>query len=227
MVGSRWIACGLLLLSGASQTALAGGLFHDSQGRRKGSQEYYEAHAAEPTGSRQVYKYGKLWPPYPRPVGDHQPFWQKFHSTHYWPLPYVCADRETVHTFLDTQVQNGWTSATTLYEYHFDPQTNDLNSSGRAQLAWILTHVPEQYREVYVSIASTPEISSSRMSSVEKTLASYAGAGQHVAVVPRLADPVGRPAAEVQFIFKSALENQLPPKIEYQSANQDDASTGG
>ena len=38
-------------------------------------------------GSRQKYKFGELWPPYPRPTGPKQHYWNRYHHAHYWPYP--------------------------------------------------------------------------------------------------------------------------------------------
>ena len=49
------------------------------------SKEWYEERAGDPPGTRQVYKHGKLWPPFARPQGKHLTFWHKYYNVHYWP----------------------------------------------------------------------------------------------------------------------------------------------
>ena len=39
---------------------------------KRWSPEWYAAEAGEPVGARQKLKYGKMWPPYPRPTGKKQ-----------------------------------------------------------------------------------------------------------------------------------------------------------
>ncbi|SFJ30189.1 hypothetical protein [Planctomicrobium piriforme] len=209
-----------LLLLTTAQVAQADWPFWSDDGLRRGSKEYYEAHASDPPGARQVYKDGKLWPPFPRPTGPHQLFVHKYHHTHYWPYPYVCDDRESVRTFVDAQVSNGWLSSTTLYDFHFDPATGDLNSAGKEHLYWIVHHVPMEYRQVHVAIGQDPKVTTERSRSVEIELARLGGSDPSMPVLTRYADPVGRPASEVQAIFRSAQEN-MPPPILSQGSGSD------
>lgn len=166
-----------------------------------------------PVGARQKTFWGKLWPPFPRPVGKKQPFLHVYHDVHYWPYPYVCQDRETVNLYRDIQATNGWAEATTLYDFHFDPLTGDLNSSGRRQLTYILTAVPEQYREVHVAVSLNAQDAHSRTRNVELAVAQLAG-GSSVPVLSRVATPYGRPADEVNQIFIQALEGMPAPIIQ-------------
>lgn len=214
----------LLLVALFARTTLADWPFFTTDGPRRGSPEYYEAHAADPPGARQKYKYGKLWPPTARPSGPHQLFVHKFHHTHYWPFPYICQDRQEVATVAATQIQNGWIMATTLYDYHFDPQTNELNSSGKSHLRWILVHVPEDFRQVHVCVDDLADVTATRTVSVQRELARIASPDHSVPVLTRISDPVGRPASEVQSIFKSAAENMLPPILSTSSSGGNESS---
>lgn len=189
-----------------------------------GSKEYFEMRASDPPGSRQEYKFGKLWPPQPRPVGPHQTFVHRYHHTHYWPYPYNCQDREAVAAFVNTQVSNGWLDQTTLYDYHFDQVTNELNSSGRAHLDWIIAHVPPEYQQVNVAISRDAMRNSQRTANVQREIGQIAGVHPGFQVVTRLADPIGRPAAEVQSIFTSAQENMPLPIL---SKTAGDTGSGG
>lgn len=193
----------------------AGWPFFSEDGLRRGTPEYYEARAALPPGQRQTYRYGKVWPVWPRPTGPKQPLVQTYHSAHYWPWPYVCDDRASVTAVSDTQTYNGWLAATTFFDFHFDPVTNELNSAGRQHLRWILTATPEQYREAHVSLTGPADVNSARLRSVEAELANLVGPGQAIPILPIVADPTGRPADEVHKIFTDALTNQMPPTITY------------
>lgn len=198
--------------------------FSSSDGPHWGTKEYYEMHASDPPGTRQVYKFGKLWPPQPRPVGPQQTCVHKYYHTHYWPHPYNCQDRDAVASFVNMQVSNGWLEQTTLYDYHFDPVTNELNSSGRVHLNWILTHVPTEHQQVNISTSREPARNLARTANVQREIAQAAGANPGLQVVTRLADPVGRPAAEVQSIFTNAQENMPLPIL---SKTAGDTGSGG
>lgn len=211
--------CLLLTLVGSTTSAVAGWPFFAEDGIRRGSPEYYQAHANDPVGARQKCHHGKLWPPFPRPVGPKQTFVHKYHSSHYWPHPYVCEDRAYVRSLMQTQTFNGWQTATTLYGYHFDPATHTLNAAGRTQLHWILTHAPAEYRQANIAIADDPQFNDVRVLSVEREIARVVGNHQSVPVLLRAAEPTGRPAEEVQSIFQGTRDNMLPPIIPYTSAS--------
>lgn len=214
MVRLSGIAC-LLMVLYTSSNATAGWPFFAEDGLRRGTPEYFEAHANDPPGSRQKYYFGKVWPVRARPVGPSQTFVHKYHTAHYWPHPYQCQDRATVNMFYDIQAQNGWQTATTFYGYHFDETSNQLNSAGLQHLSWIMSHVPPQYRQAYVAVVADQQANSSRIASVEQSIANAAGGTQSISVQPRVTDPLGRPAVEVQRILEGATAGALPPVIQY------------
>ncbi|MBX3441719.1 MAG: hypothetical protein KF774_04870 [Planctomyces sp.] len=196
--------------------------FH-ADGPRHGSPEFYSLRACEPVGQRQKCKHGKLWPPFSRPVGPEQTCVHKFHANHYWPWPYNERDQDDVRMVMQMQAANGWAAATTMYEYHFDSATHQLNSAGRQHLAWIFAQAPPAYRQVYVAMADDPAFNEVRMLSVQKAVASVSGSETSLPITLRATGPLGRPATEVEQIFKSSFDNALPPMIQYQTVG----SAGG
>ncbi len=142
---------------------------------------WWQMRAQEPVGSRQVECKGKQWPPYPRPVGPEQPCCHIYHAEHYWPWPYMCTDRQFVLDMTRTQEANGWLCETTLYDYHFNADTNDLTVPGKLQLKWILENVPASYRTVWVQQAEDPAVSQQRMKNVRTVAARLVSAAQPAA----------------------------------------------
>ncbi|MEZ6064720.1 MAG: hypothetical protein R3B90_03200 [Planctomycetaceae bacterium] len=183
-----------------------------AEGPKRGTDEWYEMHAGDPVGQRQVYKFGKTWPIRPRPVGDPAPLVHQYHHNQYWPYPYQCADRASVEQFKHQQIANGWEEATTLYDFHFDMETQQLNSAGRERLNYILTKVPPEFRTAYVQ-ASLKEssVTGARVSAVEQELAAVLGQGQMPPIMPRVTQPVGMPSANVNAIFQYRRDNLSPP----------------
>jgi hypothetical protein len=175
-------------------------------------------HADSPVGTRQVYKHGKQWPPYPRPTGPEQPKWHQYHAAHYWPLPYVCADRAYVYEITQAQVNKGWETETTLYEYHFLEDNQSLDRSGRMRVEWILRHVPAPHRVIWVQTGDTPETSQIRLAAVQTAVSEMIGdSGDVPPIMLRVATPVGRPAIEIDMIRKSELSTIPEPRIQYES----------
>jgi hypothetical protein len=216
------LACvGLFVVVAPQHSVQAEGIFSDG-GPDAGTPEYYEYHANSPVGSRQRLHHGKLWPPRPRPVGPHQPFCMKYHAATYWPWPYVCQDRAVVEATSLAQIENGWCTATTLYDFHFDGETGELNTSGRRQLQWILTHVPQDFQQVHVAATFEPRTTEARTMAVQNEL-SLLASDRNVPVSLRAAAPLTRSAGVVEAIDRAAIQSAPAPTITYQGI----ASGGG
>ncbi len=168
--------------------------------------------ADDPPGTRQVEKDGKLWPPYPRPVGRKQTFKHAFHTAHYWPYPYNCEDRAYVNNLLDQQTAAGWVTATTLHDYYFHPETQQLNEAGQNQLLWITASAPAQYRTIYVSQGKSPEMGQLRVGQVEQYF-QQAGTVSVPPIMLRQEFFAGRPANEVDRLRALELQSIPRPRI--------------
>jgi hypothetical protein len=178
----------------------------------KYSQDWWAWRAQDPPGTRQVEKEGKLWPPYARPVGPEQHWKHKYHHAHYWPYPYNCADEAYVRNVIDMQSNAGWVSATTLLDYHFLEDTHELNTAGRGQLFWILTHCPAQYRTVYVAQGMSPQIAQVRLARVQEAAKEFAPEGS-VPIVLRQAISYGRSAEEIDQLRRLELTSTPRPRL--------------
>ncbi len=181
-------------------------------GPRWHSEEWYQMRADDQPGARQKYKYGKLWPPYPRPVGKGQSFWHKYHHAHYWPNPYLCEDRAYVNGILDQQTHAGWEQATTLHDLHFDPETHRLNSSGEGHLRWILLGVPAQYRSVSIAQAGSAEASQFRLAQVQEYAQTVCG-GNVPPIQLKYDTFLGRPAIEIDTLRRLELQSIPQPRL--------------
>ena len=212
----RAAVCAGLLFSLMIPHAATAGLIPWPWGSRpKGTskEEWYEQRASDPVGARQRFAFGKHWPPYPRPTGLSQLPSHTYHAAHYWPYPYQCDDRAIVREFSDRQINNGWVTATTLYEYHFDPNTNELSRSGVIQLRWILENAPESRRFVFVQSATNNDVSQQRLMNVQTEATNLVGKGNVPPVMLRVTSPLGRPALEVDRIRRLEIDTLPTPRI--------------
>ncbi len=199
---------------GVSGSAMAGWFDHECDGPAPGTPEYYEYHASQPVGQRQRYWKGKLWPVQTRPVGEHSLFVHQFHHNYHWPHPYVEADRQSVMQYVDIQVANGWRESATLYEYHFDPVTHELNSAGRQHLHWILSNVPQQFRTPYVqSNVVDPDVNELRLASVQAEAGRVVGEAYVPPIALRVTSPVSSSAEEMNAIFEFRRATPIPPPV--------------
>ncbi len=198
---------GCAMWSGGSEDPNAPSYFSD---------DYYDYYSNQPVGTRQVWRYGKLWPPFPRPTGNKLPWKQRYHAAHYWPYPYMCQDREVVRTFIQTHVDNGWILQTTLYDYHFNEETSELNQAGVTHLRWILGNAPEQYRTCWVQTGPTPAISELRVASVQAAAAEMVGPENIPQVALRADSPNGLPAQHIDTQYRKYLSTMREPRIQYE-----------
>lgn len=181
------------------------------------SEDYYESKADLPVGARQHCEHGKMWPPYARPMGEDQPFVHRYHAAHYWPHPYNCWDQQSVYGIVQTHVDNGWVLQTTLYEYHFDEETSELNDAGLTHLRWILENAPPQHRVCWVQTGPNREISNLRLNAVELAAAEMVGSENVPPVMLRVDSPTGRPAQYIDQQQRSFLGSMPEPRINYEA----------
>ncbi len=177
--------------------------------------DWYEERSDRPIGSRQKYKMGKHWPPYARPVGEKPELSARFHASHYWPHPYNCQDQQYLETAIHAQVNNGWISETTLYDYHFDLETNELTHPGRLHLRWILMHVPEEFRVAWVQSTVDAYAGRSRIASVREVAVTLVGEEKIPPIMMRATTPTGSSAEEAVSIRRAWLLSMPEPRIRY------------
>ncbi len=171
--------------------------------------------ANDPIGERQVYKYGRFWPPRPRPTGPNQLWIHKFHTVKYWPQPYQCDDRAAVRGVWQTQIDNGWQTASTFYDYHFNADTQRLNSAGEQHLQWLLQTAPAEQRQLFVQSVNNPGVNQSRVASVQQAATNLTGVDSVAPVALRVTHSAGRPAEEVEWIMEQQQTLRVPPSIQY------------
>ena len=177
--------------------------------------DWYEERSDRPIGARQQYRMGKIWPPYARPVGENAELSSRFHASHYWPHPYDCQDRQYLKTALHAQVKNGWISESTLYDYHFDSETNELTRPGRLHLRWILLHVPEEFRVAWVQSTVEADAGRTRIDSVREVAMTLVGEEKIPPIMMRATTPTGSSAEEAVSIRRDWLGSMPVPRISY------------
>jgi hypothetical protein len=191
------------------------------------TEAWWQMRSQEPVGTRQVEWNGKLWPPYARPVGPKMACSNVYHAQHYWPWPYMCADRQIVLDMTHIQEANGWLVETTLYDYHFNPETNELTVPGKLQLKWILENVPASYRAVWVQQAEDPAVSEQRINSVRMVAGRLTNQANLPTIAFRPGTAPGRPAIEVDTIRRKELESIPSPRVAFEAGAANSSQGGG
>jgi hypothetical protein len=216
-IRSQWMLAACLCLFAGWSTAEAGGWglswFSGSGCNDCEREQWYAARANDPVGARQKYYKGKYWPPVPRPTGPAQLPTHQYHAAHYWPHPYQCQDRAYVRETSKRQTNNGWMAATTLYDYHFDAETHELNRAGEIRLRWVFENAPTDQRIAFVQNGRTTTISQSRMQSTREKASEMVGEANVPPIVLRVCSPLGRPAGEIEQIRNAEMESLPRPRI--------------
>ena len=180
---------------------------------KPGSDRWWAEKAQITPGVRQKCKKGKVWPARPRPAGEGQQFSHTFHAAHYWPLPYVCQDRQYVRDIMEVQKMNGWTEETTLYDRHFSRTDQTLTRPGQLHLERILEITPLRRRAVFIQSTRDPAIDNVRLSNVETAIAEFTHGMETVTVSLRQGREYSRPASEVQ-ILNDLYHSTIPsPRV--------------
>lgn len=176
------------------------------------SEFFYPSHDTLP-GVRVECHSGKVWPPYEaRLSGCPEPIIHRYHTAHYWPDPYRWNDRSSVRAHLESARGAGWMTATTLYEQHFDPNTNELNEAGRMHIRWIMLHVPANRRATWVQAGDTAQVSQARLASVQ-VAANRVFGNDCPAVMLRVCEPYGASAQEVDLVRRAYLSSWPVPRL--------------
>ncbi len=185
--------------------------------RRERLSRWMARGSGDPVGARQKCKHGKLWPPEPRPTGPKQRWIHRYHAAHYWPWPYIQQDRDYVRSLSAMQVEKGWTDATTLFDFHFDPETHELAHAGRLHLRWIINNSGPMGRPIHVQTADNHATSQIRLNAVQQEVALITGEELAMPIVLRRTTPAGRPAQEVDLIRRAELQTLPEPRISYEA----------
>ncbi len=190
------------------------------------SQSWYADRANDPPGTRQIDSHGKLWPPVARPVGRKQTGLHAYHYAHYWPFPHNLDDRAYVENVFNIQAGSGWVTATTLHDYHFNPETQQLTDAGRSHLMWIAQSVPVQYRAVYIDQGLSRETDQLRVETSEEFYRDMNIPDPPV-VLAVADDFQGRPAVEVDRIRQLELQSIPKPRLFYIGSATAGGTAGG
>ncbi len=133
-------------------------------------------------------------------------------NTH-WPQPFVYPDRDAVRAPFAAMAAKGWQRQNTLGDYHFDPNTNQLNSAGQMRLRSIAMQTPPDRRTVYVYRGAHPEATALRVDSVQRHMVGIVPQGELPAVVDTATPPVERPGDQIDQIQTRAISGMPEPVL--------------
>jgi len=143
-----------------------------------------------------------------------------------WPEPFDCADRSAVRAPFVAMVANGWRRQNMLGEFHFEPDTGQLNEAGRLKVRWILTSGPQQHRLIYVHVAEKSEEMAARMAAVQ-LLAAQISPTDLPPILPTTIADDGWPADHVDLIGRKYQQSTPPPRLPTSTGSGNGSSPSG
>lgn len=156
-------------------------------------------------------------------------FKAKYREVHNWPKPYTEMAATSVQTMLAAQVQKGWTRATTLQDYHFDPETHELNRAGRIHLNEIARHTPLERRFIFIEATDDASDTQTRVADVRRTVCAWVGE-KNVPPLQVVQTPAYGAKAEEMKIERERFLGSIPtprlPAVEGSSGSTTTASSG-
>jgi hypothetical protein len=151
-----------------------------------------------------------------------------FHKNHQWPKPFVYQDREAVIAPFEAMVHGGWKQQTMICEYHFQPDSARLTTSGENKLRWILRQAPPEHRTIYVQESASRKLTLARIDAVEQLAARQVPSGQVPGVVAVNTPADYTPADDVDGVMREFSKSAPSPRIPASAAGASGgASSGG
>jgi len=143
-------------------------------------------------------------------------FWHRvhvdWHRNNAWPEPFTSVDRQAASAPIALMVDRGWQLQNTIPDELFDLETHELTRAGEMKVQWILTQMPARRRTVFVMRGSTPEITDTRVKSVEKAAAGVPGGTATMISVTDIV-PRGGSASYFERVNVSYESSTPPPRL--------------
>lgn len=107
-------------------------------------------------------------------MADWHSFWHRFHVDYHrnneWPHPFREIDVHGTRAPFETQRLNGWQVHNTLSHELFRDGDNLLTYAGQQHIEYIVTHVPHDYRAIFVVRGTTAQETQARLAAVRQSL---------------------------------------------------------
>ena len=149
-----------------------------------------------------------------------------WHRNNAWYEPFNLVDRESVRAPIAIMVDKGWQLQNTIPDELFNSETQELTRAGELKVQWILTQMPARRRAVFVLRGSTPDITATRVKSVEKAAAGVVGGASTLItvtdVIPR--DGSASYYERINISYESSIP---PPRLPAMQETGDSAGGGG
>lgn len=92
-----------------------------------------------------------------------------------WPKPFNCADRQLYHAIWNPMIDTGVRWNCVFTAQHFNPDTNDLNATGRAKIKGIFRNAPIDQKMALVQNSGDPAVVEMRLASLRNVIDQWYG----------------------------------------------------
>lgn len=130
-----------------------------------------------------------------------------------WPLPFRSQDTRAVLDYFAVQRNNGWRLHNTIGASMFDPTTQQLTDSGRAQVRWIVTRAPLDRRVVFVLQGDAPNQTAARVESTQLAISELIPVGPLPQIYVTDEDSPGSSGAYQTAILRAMQTSVPPPRL--------------
>ena len=129
-----------------------------------------------------------------------------------WPKPFACADRQLYHCIWNPMIQSGVRWNCIFTAQHFDPETNELNSSGLAKIQGIFRNSPLDQKIALVQTGGNERVVDMRLENLRNVIDQWYGPSSFVEVAKTGEYPgsfAGNRAETINFQYGE----QTPPPV--------------
>ena len=133
-----------------------------------------------------------------------------YHRNHCWPQPFAYQDYQSAKAPYAIMVQHGWRQQNIISDYHYEPDSTELNEAGQRHIRSVIANSPENRRILYVQRGVTPEQTEARVRAVRASAELLAVHGQQFDVQETHAVARSASGAEIHSAITKFDENRPP-----------------
>lgn len=130
-----------------------------------------------------------------------------------WPRPFDCADRQLYFAMWDPMLEAGYRCNCVFTSAHFDPESNELNSAGRAKVQSIFQNNPVGQKVALVQNSGNGSVVDARLQNLQTTINRWYGADSFMDVALTEIAPLNFSGQRAEIINQLLIDRTPPPVI--------------
>ena len=130
-----------------------------------------------------------------------------------WPMPFNCADRQIYHEIWNPMIERGIRWNCVFTSQHFDPETNQLNSAGKAKVRGIFRNSTLDQKMALVQDSGDSAVVRMRLASLRTVIDKWYGTDTFTEIAQAPEFPGGFAGSRAQSINFQYIEQTPSPTI--------------